>query len=59
MDGRWIREQKNEFISFHHLSVPHVNLLADVLKDIDSAGKRGELQVPLGHAPKSLSGFSP
>lgn len=55
MDG-WIWEQKvgHFFLpSFHAAIIVHMN----VFKNINNAEKKDKLQVYLGHAPKSSSGF--
>lgn len=41
----------------HAAIMVHVNILASALKSINNAEKKEKLQVPLGHAPESSSGF--
>ena len=42
---------------FHAAIMVHMNILANALKGINNAEKKDKLQVPLGQAPKSSSGF--
>ena len=58
-DG-WTGEQKMShlFLPYFHAAIMvHMNILANALKGINNAEKKDKLQVPLGQAPKSSSGF--